>query len=95
MTTPAAFRKVDPAFDVVAVSSTIQVPDPRYHRLSCHDGNVDAAGHAHLRMCVWLRPGGCDPAVAPINEPYWPDYFRAKMGLPPFDWTIFKKEAGG
>ena len=91
--TPRLIRAAD-AFNAIAASSKVVIRDPRFHRMGCHDGNIDAAGVGHLRICVWIRAGGCDQAAAPPPEPYWPDYFRKRMGLPRFDWTATLSEAG-
>ncbi len=82
------------SFNAIAASSKVHMTDPRFHRMGCHDGNLDEAGAVHLRICVWVRPGGCDPHAAPPPEPYWPDYFRRRMGLPRFDWGPTLSEAG-
>lgn len=92
--TPGAFARAAPSFNAIAANSTIDIMDRRYHRLGCNDGNVDAYGIVHARICLWLRPGGCDARAAPPPEPYWPDYFRRKMGLPPFDWGAAMRDGG-
>lgn len=84
--TPAGFARYAPAFNVMTLNVAMRPPDPRYRRLACHDGNYDASGTPIMRVCVWLRPGGCDPSAAPPHEAYWPDYFRHRLGLAPFDW---------
>ncbi len=90
----ARFAYASRAFNAIAASDLVQIADPRYRRLGCHSGNVDATGRPHLRICVWLRAGPCDTAAAPPREPYWPDYFRHRMGLPAFDWAPTLSEAG-
>lgn len=91
---PVRFTRAADAFNAIAASSLVTIRDPRFHRLGCHDGNVDASGGVHLRICVWVRAGGCDASAAPPPEPYWPDYFRRRFGWPPFDWAPIFTEAG-
>jgi hypothetical protein len=91
---PERFTRAADSFNAVAASSLVQVKDPRFRRLGCHDGNVDAEGGVHLRICVWVRAGGCDVRAAPLQEPNWPDSFRRRMGLPPVDWALTFSEAG-
>lgn len=92
--TPARFARAADAFNAIAASSLVRITDPRFRRLGCHDGNIDAHGVVHLRICVWVRDGGCDVRAAPPPEPYWPDYFRRRLAMPPFDWAPLFTEAG-
>lgn len=55
------------------VLATIQAPTlpDSYRRVDCFAGDRDAAGLAHIRLCLWRRAGGCTAPAPPVPV-NWP-----------------------
>ncbi len=76
------------AFNYLVAWGRTAVPDPRYRRAACFDGDAGADGAWQLRVCVWRRDGGCAANAAPPFPVNWP---RTMTGKPEiardYDWT--------
>jgi GPI mannosyltransferase 3 len=76
------------AFNYLLTWGRTQVPDARYRRVACFNGDAGAGGKWQLRACVWRRPGACAPHAAPPLPVNWPSTITGKPELAmKFSWN--------
>jgi hypothetical protein len=75
------------SFNYILARARAPVPDARYRRQACFQGDEVAAARWAIHLCVWRRDGGCDAAAAPGLPVNWPDTVTGKPEPdPPPGW---------
>lgn len=76
------------AFNYLVAWGRTAVPDPRYRRAACFDGDAGADGAWQLRVCVWHRDGGCTASAAPPFPVNWPSTMTGTREIArDYDWS--------
>lgn len=78
---PATPRQGTAAANFILARPGTPVP-AHYRKGPCFGGDRSGDGIAHMRLCLWHRPGGCTPGAAPPLPVNWPGVLIRKLHLP-------------